>query len=623
MIVKLQIQEDNRRALVKGKQPMEAKAHLVDSKANNKKRKRHDGDVKSQGKPRKSKKKIKGNCFHCGKPGHMKADCFSFNKSSANANVVEEKTTAEIDDLVGSFSAVVLEANLVDNPKQWWIDTGATRHICSDRGSFSTYSPISGKKLFMGNDATSDVKGAGKVVLKLTSGKELVLNEVMHVPDIRKNLVSGPQLVKKGFKITFVANGFVVTKNGVLVGRGYMCDGLFKMNVMTVLRSFESNDEINKHSTYLSEFSNLWHNRLGHVNYNAIRKLIRLELLPSFEIDSQNKCEVCVEAKLTKAPFHSVNRTTVPLELIHTDLCDLKFVQTRGGKKYFATFIDDCTRYCYVYLLRSKDEALDAFKHYKTEVENQLSTRIKAIRSDRGGEYGAPFEAYCAEFGIIHQTTAPYSPQSNGIAECKNRTLKEMMNAMLINSGLTQNMWGEAILTATTILNRIPRKKSDKTPYELWKGHPPSYRHLKVWGCLAKVEVPKPKQIKIGPKIVDCIFIGYANNSSAYRFLVHKSMIPDIHEGTIIESRNASFFEEIFPKKDKKELISRKRNYETAIEPYGQHPENVEEIQEQFLEPSSSIEEPVSSNQENITNPDVEPRRTKRPRKERISGLIF
>ncbi|KAL0323861.1 UNVERIFIED_CONTAM: Retrovirus-related Pol polyprotein from transposon TNT 1-94 [Sesamum calycinum] len=79
-------------------------------------------------------------------------------------------------------------------------------------------------------------------------------------------------------------------------------------------------------------------------------------------------------------------------------------------------------RYCYVYLLRSKDEALEAFKLYKNEVENQLSKTIKAIRSDRGGEYGAPFEEFCSEFGIIHQTTAPYSPQSNGIAERKNLT---------------------------------------------------------------------------------------------------------------------------------------------------------------------------------------------------------
>ena len=83
------------------------------------------------------------------------------------------------------------------------------------------------------------------------------------------------------------------------------------------------------------------------------------------------------------------------------------------------TFIDDCSRYCYVYLLRSKDEALEKFMHYKNEVENQLGRRIKVIRSDRGGEYDAPFDRLCQEHGIIHQTSAPYTPQQNGIVECK------------------------------------------------------------------------------------------------------------------------------------------------------------------------------------------------------------
>ena len=92
----------------------------------------------------------------------------------------------------------------------------------------------------------------------------------------------------------------------------------------------------------------------------------------------------------------------------------------------------------------------------------------------------------------------------------------------------------------------------------------PSYQFLKVWGCLAKVAVPIPKKVKIGPKTVDCVFIGYAHSSSAYRFLIHKSNIPDMHVNTIIESRNASFFEEIFPCKPTQETNSLKRNLEST-----------------------------------------------------------
>ena len=335
--------------------------------------------------------------------------------------------------------------------------------------------------------------------------------------------MSGSLLSKKGFKLVFVSDNFILSKNGMYVGKGYMSNGLFKMNVMTVVPPIKNINKKSTFSAYMLESSNVWHGRLGHVNYNTLRKLINMECLPNFKIDPNHKCEICLESKLTRTSFQSIERSSEPLELIHLDICDLKFFQMQGGMKYFLTLIDDCTRYCYVYLLRSKDEALEMFQHFKNEVENQLDRKIKVIRSDRGGEYEAPFGDFCSQHGIIHQTTAPYLPQQNGVAERKNITLKEMMNALLLSSGLPQNLWGEAILSANYILNRIPHKKTNKSPYELWKGRIPSYKYLKVWGCLAKVAVPIPKKVKIGPKTADCVFIGYAHNSSAYHFLIHKS----------------------------------------------------------------------------------------------------
>ena len=104
---------------------------------------------------------------------------------------------------------------------------------------------------------------------------------------------------------------------------------------------------------------------------------------------------------------------------------------------------------------------------YKNEVENQLNKKIKVLRSGRVREYESPFGEFCLQYGIVHQTTAPYSPQQNGIAKKKNRTLKEMINAMFISFDLPQNLWGEAILSTNYILNKLPRKKTKKTPYEL------------------------------------------------------------------------------------------------------------------------------------------------------------
>ena len=118
-------------------------------------------------------------------------------------------------------------------------------------------------------------------------------------------------------------------------------------------------------------------------------------------------------------------------------------ILTEGGKRYFMTLIDDATRYYYVYLLKTKDEALNYFKMYKAEVETQLEKKIKRIRSDRGGEYFSnEFNLFYAEYGLIHERTPPYSPQSNGIAERKNRTLTDLVNSMLDTAGLSKAWWG-------------------------------------------------------------------------------------------------------------------------------------------------------------------------------------
>ena len=113
-----------------------------------------------------------------------------------------------------------------------------------------------------------------------------------------------------------------------------------------------------------------------------------------------------------------------------------------------------------MYLLNSKDEAVEKFVLYRNKVENQLNKKIKVLRSDRGGQYESPFVDVCAQHGIIHEITTPYSSISNIVAEQKNCTLKEMMNTMLISSSLPQNMWGEAILFANYLLNKVPKKKA-------------------------------------------------------------------------------------------------------------------------------------------------------------------
>ena len=156
---------------------------------------------------------------------------------------------------------------MVDKPNEWYVDTGATRHVCSDKSMFSSYTPIKGRNLLMDNSATSQIEGIGRVIVKMTYGKELLLNDILHVPDIRKNLVSGSLLSKYGFRMVFESDKFILTKGGIFLGGGYLNNGLFKMNVMIVHRNLEKNKDAS--SIYMVDSSYLWHDRLGHVNFNS------------------------------------------------------------------------------------------------------------------------------------------------------------------------------------------------------------------------------------------------------------------------------------------------------------------------------------------------------------------
>ena len=142
---------------------------------------------------------------------------------------------------------------------------------------------------------------------------------------------------------------------------------------------------------------------------------------------------------------------------------------------------------------------------------------------------------------------------------------------------------GEALLNTNYILNSVSHKKFGLIPFELWHGRALSYHYLKMWGCLAQVLAPLPKKTKLGARTMDCIFIGYALNSSAYKFLVHKSEIPDIHVNMIIEFREM-FFEDIFPYKQENDKTFEKRTHEMLFK------------NEKFNEP--------------IVNAEVEPRRS-------------
>jgi len=169
--------------------------------------------------------------------------------------------------------------------------------------------------------------------------------------------------------MVFKSNKFIVSKSGMFVRKEYLCDDLFKISILTIIINYENNNKIVS-SFYLFESCDVWHGRLNHLNYNIMQRLTNHELLPRIIFEKNHKCEICGELKFTKPYFQIIRRSREPLHLINSDIDDLKFVQTKGRKKYFVIFIDDCIRYCYFYLFKSKYKTLEIFKHYKNKVEN-------------------------------------------------------------------------------------------------------------------------------------------------------------------------------------------------------------------------------------------------------------
>ena len=251
--------------------------------------------------------------YACNKPGHMARNCMN-HIPVAQANVIGEEP----------LMAMITEINIISGSEGWWEDFGAARHICYDRSCFKTYSEEKDMKVMLGDSHTTKVAGIGNVELKFTSGRTLLLKDVLHTPEMRKNLVSSFLLNKAGFVQNIGSDQYVSTKNGSFVGKGYACDNMFKLNV-------EKNKNVAFSSFIVSSF-NVWHARLCHVNKNLIKNMNRLGIIPNVHLDDFEKCESCSQAKITKTPHKSIERKSEPLDLIHSDICEFDGALTRNGK---------------------------------------------------------------------------------------------------------------------------------------------------------------------------------------------------------------------------------------------------------------------------------------------------
>ena len=480
-------------------------------------------------------------CFFCKKEGHEKKECPKYRKWRAKK---------------GTFlSLVCSEVNLASVPRNiWWLDSGATTNISvSMQGCLSYRKPNDAeRRIYVGDGKSVEVEAIGHFRLLLSTGYYLDLIDTFVVPSFRRNLVSVSCLDKLGYCCSFQNSCFSLSINSKVVGTGSLMvyDNLY---LLETIASYNETLNVESHGTKRKfnneNSSSLWHKRLGHISRNRVERLVSEGILDQIDFSDFDVCVECIKGKQTKMKKLGAIRATELLELIHTDVCGPFPTPSWNGQQYFVSFIDDHSRYAYLFLIHEKSQVLDVFKSFKAEVENQLNKRIKKVKSDRGGEYygrydgsgeqrPGPFARYLEECGIVPQYTMPGSPSMNGVAERRNRTHKDMVSSMICHSTLPESLWGEALKTAAYILNRVPTKATAKTPYELWTGRKPSLKHLHVWGCPAEARPYRPNERKLDPKTVSSYFIGYSERSRGYKFYDPKLK-------TIFETGTATFFEDI------------------------------------------------------------------------------
>ena len=448
------------------------------------------------------------------------------------------------------------------------IDTAAESHIISDKRLYYTFKECN-KKVSWGNAKTVLIKGIGNIYIEfLDTNKRLLLRNCLYMPELGINLISQGEL--SNIMTIFNKESVILKGNNITYTQGEKIGNLYYLpirvvNNPTILVTNTSNT--NNNSIIL------WHQRLGHINNKALRALLKttkgsnIENIKDLDLE---KCEICLKANLNNSINKTSSNTTKYeyLDKISSDLCGPINPPTYNNYKYFITFLDKRSRYLEVKLLKTKDEAYEAFIEFKTIAENQANSnsnntntnkRIKVLSTDNGTEYiNKRFKIALNKAGIIHQTSCPYTPEQNGFIERINRTLMNKVRSLLLNSNLNKKMWGEALLAATYLYNRTPHSKLDyKTPFEVKNGELPNIGNIKVFGSLVYFKRKGQNNVtKLENRGILGILIGYGSNNSHYK-------IWDLENNKAIWTRDLYILENRFLKPNNSNITTKTGNITT------------------------------------------------------------
>jgi len=458
-------------------------------------------------------------CSHCRSSTHTDKSC---RKQKVNKNGQDKvKQVVDRDDpdeqtFVFKVNECMYTDEVKGENKVLLVDCGATSHIITDKSKFTSFDESFRPEthyIELANGSRSNnvalKRGDVRVTLVDTDRKpvDVTLQGALYIPSYPQDIFSVQAATGRGSSVTFKPDSA-----NLVYGDGTMFD-IEKHGRLYYLRYGECKTEHDnvKYACDLNE----WHRILGHCNIEDVKQLETL--VDGMKVVGKSKpegCDVCVLGKMTQGRSREPrSRSSVPLELVHTDLAGPVDPVSNEGFRYAQLFTDDYTGTMFVYFLKQKSDAVEATEKFLAD--SAPWGKVKTIRSDNGTEFTCQkYESLLRHNKIRHETSAPYSPHQNGTAERNWRTIFEMGRCLLIDAGLEKHMWPYAVLSAVYIRNRCLNRRIGKTPYEAMTGRKPDVSNMRVFGsrCFAY----KQEKKKLDTRCTEGIFVGYDKGSPAY-----------------------------------------------------------------------------------------------------------
>jgi hypothetical protein len=371
-------------------------------------------------------------CYRCHKLGHYKYECPTW-----------EVNYVEADEELLLMSLV--DMNEVKRGDVWFLDSGCSNHMSGDAEKFCELNRGFKQQVKLGNNTRISVEGKGKIKLKL-NGMNHIITDVFYVPELHNNLLSVGQIQEKGLAFLFHVGMCKIyhPKRGMIIQTSMSANKMF----ILLANTQERNDVCFHTSLPSPNATQQWHSRYGHLSHQGLEILQTKNMvrgLPKLTPTTET-CTDCLIGKQHRSsiPKKSTWRATekLQLQLVHADICGPVTPISNSKKRYFLCFIDDYSRKAWTYFLTEKSESLYVFQCFKKMVEKETGKFINCLRTDRGGEFNSnEFKEFCRHNGIRRQLTTSYTPQQNGVAERKNRTMMNMVRAIL-SEKKTQNLSG-------------------------------------------------------------------------------------------------------------------------------------------------------------------------------------